>query len=319
MMAVSFHTRGRHGYAVKFSPYFGPRLLCATSQHYGIAGRGTLYILDVLPSGVQVLGRWEWSEGLFDCSWSEHNPDFNVTASGDGSLQVWDLKNPKGPVKVFKEHSAEVYGVDWSCSRQIDQFLSASWDHSIKLWDPKQSQSLATFTDHEHVVYSAVWSPHIARTFASASGDNTLRIWDISAPPAAQQTIRAHSGEVLTCDWAKYDPNLIVTGSVDTQIRGWDLRNTMAPVFILEGHQYAVRRVKCSPHNRSLLASCSYDFTVRTWDIERGPHPLESIEHHTEFVVGLDFNLHIPGQIADCSWDEYIKIHSPASLLPRKP
>lgn len=39
-------------------------------------------------------------------------------------------------------------------------------------WDPKQSQSLATFTDHEHVVYSAVWSPHIARTFASASGTN---------------------------------------------------------------------------------------------------------------------------------------------------
>ena len=36
-------------------------------------------------------------------------------------------------------------------------------------------------------------------------GDNTLRIWDISAPPHAQQTIRAHDGEVLTCDWAKYD------------------------------------------------------------------------------------------------------------------
>ena len=36
-------------------------------------------------------------------------------------------------------------------------------------------------------------------------GDNTLRIWDISAPPHAQQTIQAHDGEVLTCDWAKYD------------------------------------------------------------------------------------------------------------------
>ena len=44
----------------------------------------------------------------------------------------------------------------------------------------------------------------------SIVGDNTLRIWDISAPPAAQQTIRAHSGEVLTCDWAKYDPVSIV-------------------------------------------------------------------------------------------------------------
>jgi len=36
-------------------------------------------------------------------------------------------------------------------------------------------------------------------------GDHTLRIWDVSTPPRAQQTIRAHDGEVLTCDWAKYD------------------------------------------------------------------------------------------------------------------
>ena len=42
VMAVTFHTRGRHGYAVKFSPYFGQRLLCATSQHYGIAGKQDL-------------------------------------------------------------------------------------------------------------------------------------------------------------------------------------------------------------------------------------------------------------------------------------
>ncbi|KAK2550221.1 Peroxisomal targeting signal 2 receptor [Acropora cervicornis] len=309
-MTISFRTNGRHGYAVKFSPYFGHRLLCASSQHYGIAGtcQGSLFILDFSATGIKVIGRWEWAEGLFDCSWSENNPDFCVTASGDGSLQM-----------VFKEHTAE--------------------------WDPSAPQSLGSFCDHQHVVYSAVWSPHISGTFASVSGDNTLKIWDISAPPHAQQTIRAHNGEVLTCDWARYDPNLLFTGSVDKRIRfeispfhnddfvvmerniiiptsqwqacifrGWDLRNTVAPVIDLEGHQYAVRRVKCSPHNRSLLASCSYDFTIRTWNINNSRHPLESIEHHTEFVVGLDFNLHLPGQLADCSWDEYIKIHTPASL-----
>lgn len=42
VMAVTFRTRGRHGYAVKFSPYFGQRVLCATSQHYGIAGKSDL-------------------------------------------------------------------------------------------------------------------------------------------------------------------------------------------------------------------------------------------------------------------------------------
>ena len=39
--------------------------------------------------------RWEWGESLFDCSWSEHNQDFSIAASGDGSIQMWDLKNPK--------------------------------------------------------------------------------------------------------------------------------------------------------------------------------------------------------------------------------
>ena len=43
-MAVTFRTPGRHGYAIKFSPYFGHRLLCATSQHYGIAGKFESYL-----------------------------------------------------------------------------------------------------------------------------------------------------------------------------------------------------------------------------------------------------------------------------------
>ncbi|XP_015759959.1 PREDICTED: peroxisomal targeting signal 2 receptor-like [Acropora digitifera] len=187
-MTISFRTNGRHGYAVKFSPYFGHRLLCATSQHYGIAGQGSLFILDFSATGIKVIGR--------------------------------DKFKPRHMHQLFYFQ-----------------------------WDPSTPQSLGSFCDHQHVVYSAVWSPHISGTFASVSGDNTLKIWDISAPPHAQQTIRAHNGEVLTCDWARYDPNLVFTGSVDKRIRGWDLRNTVAPVIDLEGHQYAVRRVKVACAN----------------------------------------------------------------------
>ena len=38
-------------------------------------------------------------------------------------------------------------------------------------WDPNAPQSLGSFCDHQHVVYSAVWSPHISGTFASVSGN----------------------------------------------------------------------------------------------------------------------------------------------------
>ena len=34
-----------------------------------------------------------------------------------------------------------------SCS-EPDNFLSGSWDHTIKLWDPRRKQSLRTFADH---------------------------------------------------------------------------------------------------------------------------------------------------------------------------
>ena len=35
--------------------------------------------------------------------------------------------------------SCKVYSVDWSCNRRLDQILSGSWDHSIKLVSIKPS------------------------------------------------------------------------------------------------------------------------------------------------------------------------------------
>lgn len=67
--------------------------------------------------------RWEWGEGLFDCSWSEHNQDFCVTASGDGSLQMWDLKNPKVSYLLIKTN------VIWWF--YIGQTCICEWDHAL--------------------------------------------------------------------------------------------------------------------------------------------------------------------------------------------
>ncbi|XP_002735592.1 peroxisomal targeting signal 2 receptor-like [Saccoglossus kowalevskii] len=315
-MSVSFRTESRHGYAVEFSPYLPNRIACATSQHYGFTGCGTLFILDITPDRKLFPYRsFDWNDGLFDVTWCENNENLAVTASGDGSIQFWDILQPKGPIKVLKEHTKEVYGIDWSQTRDQHFILSASWDKSIKLWDPSGHQSLSTFLGHEHVVYSAIWSPHIPMCFASTSGDRTVRVWDIKKPQMANLVIATGNAEVLTCDWSKYDQNLLVTGSVDSQIHGWDLRNPRQPIFALSGHEYAVRRLKCSPHHGNIVASSSYDFSVRLWDFSTPQKQLECIRHHTEFVCGIDFNLHIPGQIVDCSWDERVLVYTPQSLL----
>merc|ERR1719443_749152 len=128
---------GFNGYSVKFSPYHEGRLAVATAQNFGIIGNGRQHVLDVAPGGQLVeVAAFDTADGLYDCAWSEDNENILVSASGDGSVKVWDLQAPPqmNPLRSFEEHSHEVYCVDWNLARR-DCFLSASWDDTIKLWD----------------------------------------------------------------------------------------------------------------------------------------------------------------------------------------
>lgn len=272
-------------------------------------------MLDVVQDAIRPVQVFEFSDGLFDVAWAENNENILVSAGGDGSIQVWDVLQPKGPLNILKEHSKEVNAVRWSQTRNDHLVVSSSWDTTIKVWDVTQNQSLNTYTGHEHIVYDAVWSPQTPGVFASASGDRTLRVWDLRSGPNCTTLIQAHSEEILSCDWCKYDNSQLFSGSVDGTVRGWDVRAPRLPLFELRGHQYAIRRVRASPFVATLVATTSYDFTVRTWDISTQTH-LEVIEHHTEFVYGLDFNIHIFGQIADCAWDGTIQVYQPRSCTP---
>ena len=55
----------------------------------------------------------------------------------------------------------KVYGVDWSCNRQLDQFLSASWDHSIKL------VSIGNMTKSSPIWFVIKWVGHTLGQFKS--------------------------------------------------------------------------------------------------------------------------------------------------------
>ena len=84
---------------------------------------------------------------------------------------------------------------------------------------PTRPQSLQTYSEHTQCVYGTFWSPRQPDVFASVSGDCTLKIWDVKAPPRSAQTIRAHDFEILTMDWNKYRDHVVVTGSVDKSIK----------------------------------------------------------------------------------------------------
>ena len=318
-----FRADGTHCYGVEFSPFGDGRMALATSQYFGIVGNGRQYILSRGPggAGISTMRVFDSQDGLYDCAFNESNPDQVVSASGDGSIKLWDLNTRDDfPIQNFAEHTQECASVAWNLVRK-DCFVTASWDGTCKVWFPGRPASACTFAEHGGPAYNAIWSPRSASTFVSCSGDGTAKVWDVNAPQRSSCTIAAHPNEVLAVDWNKYDEFCVVTGSVDRSIRAWDLRRPGRPTSTLLGHEYAIRRLKCSPHDGRIVASVSYDMSVIVWNIGDGSIVSRG-DHHSEFVLGVDFDLFQPGVIASCSWDQHACVYdfargAPPAKIPR--
>lgn len=122
------------GYACRYSPFEDGKLAVATSANFGIVGNGRQYILQVQPgpAGFQCfpLGHFDTNDGLYDCAWSELNENHLVSASGDGTIKLWDLiaSSQSGrPLMDYHEHTHEVYGVDWNLVSKVRE--SPMWVH----------------------------------------------------------------------------------------------------------------------------------------------------------------------------------------------
>ncbi len=109
------HTPGFAHSNVAWSPFHTTRIAIASSANYGIIGNGRLFIASILPSSsgvadikldkssvywvfpspscgqtdAQVVS-YETQDGLYDLAWSEVHENQLITASGDGSIKLWD-------------------------------------------------------------------------------------------------------------------------------------------------------------------------------------------------------------------------------------
>lgn len=212
-------------------------------------------------------------------------------------------QRPNDDVSVFKQ---EVACVNWNQVHK-EQFLSSSWDASIKIWTPFRSNPILTLSEHSASVYCAVWHPRHDRTVASGSGDHCVKLWDTACPTGrAQASFKAHDHDVLCLDFSKYNPFELVTGGADSAIHLWDTRRTDRPFKTLVGHTYAVRQVKCDPYTSGSLLSSGLDMNVIYWNTCEKLPLVRRFDHHFEFVLGCNFSFFHPKVVASVSWDRQL-------------
>ncbi|CAH4038762.1 unnamed protein product [Pieris brassicae] len=105
-----------------------------------------------------------------------------ASCSDDSTLKIWSMERDTC-VHDLKAHSKEIYTIKWSPTGPETQnpnmnliLASASFDSTVRLWDPEIGACVHTLTKHMEPVYSIAFSPD-GKFLASGSFDKWIHIW----------------------------------------------------------------------------------------------------------------------------------------------
>ncbi|RYP39668.1 hypothetical protein DL767_002049 [Monosporascus sp. MG133] len=160
---------------------------------------------------------------------------------------------------------------------------------------------LQTLEGHSNSVWSVAFS-HDSKQLVSASGDGTVKIWDV-ARGACLQTLEKHGFWVRSVAFS-HDSKLLVSASFQGIIKIWDA-GTGACLQTLKGHNGPVWSVAFS-HNSKEIVSASDDNTVKIWDTATGAC-LQTLDSHNGLVWSVAFS-YDSTQIVSASEDDTVKI-----------
>lgn len=143
--------------------------------------------------------------------------------------------------------------------------LSCADDMTIRLWNWDQNWNLMRiFEGHSHYVMMVAFNPKDMNTFASASLDRTVKVWNLGSKDP-NFTLEGHEKGVNCVDYFPGgDKPYLITGADDHTLKIWDYQ-TKACIQTLEGHAHNVSSV-CFHPELPIIISGSEDGSIRVWN-----------------------------------------------------
>ncbi|MBR8834889.1 MAG: NACHT domain-containing protein [Stigonema ocellatum SAG 48.90 = DSM 106950] len=254
----------------------------------------------------QAVRCWEVNTGQCVKTWQGYasgiqsvafSPNGTILASGneDWTVKLWDVqgagdwgqrgqgdKGTRGQGGEGGEGGQGGFG-NASPSPHLPIAPSAKSSQS-SIPKPLGEGSAVTLQGHTSWVCSVAFSPD-GTMLASASSDQTLKLWDVSQGRCLK-TLLGHTRWVSSVAFSPDGTTLVSCGG-DNTLRLWDVL-TGKCVKICQGHSGWLWSVAFSPDGVT-VASASEDKTVKLWDIRTG-ECVKTFVGHTSWVLSVAFS-----------------------------
>ena len=181
---------------------------------------------------------------------SSKSPKIAASASGDGTVRLWNLQS-RDTKYIYEYGHNDVYSVDMNA--QCTRFITGGFDRSFDLVDIETGRAIFRRNEHQASITSVLFDP--SGDMAVTGGkDLAIKIWDLRNAMVVRE-LTPILAEVTSVA-ADSSFSHILGSTKNSSHRIWDLRMTET-VILLRGHQNGSKhfiRACFGPDERTVLS-----------------------------------------------------------------